>query len=296
MRVANQCEAIALRTGQQCKNAAVGETRACEHPAHQAQVRERGERNGGPPAEDAAPNDRHAAEASAPPNRASIDNDRSAQRPAVDPELAAVLAELPAAPDSTADEIAATTSAGAVRDLGELERHARSVLVHADELDDAELEPAEIDAAAAARADDQASARTQLRRDVTALTGQWKPERVQFYLRTLINPRYVKDGKEPLDDDELAEGAELGARVLNDLFGARPENPYLAFVAWGATVTLTRYLEEVLSWIGNRVRRVRGNGAASSGRVQAGPADQPGEGSAAVDLGALDSGFGGVRH
>lgn len=272
-----KCEAIAVRTGRPCRNDAVGDTGACEHEAHQLQVRERRERTApAAPAElseqEIAPTwdslesqQRRAAPATnqqqAPDpdvtNQRAGANDRSA--PITDPDLAAILAELPTAADSTADEIAETAAGPVVRDRDEFERHARKVLHDGDELlSDDELGPADVDQAAAAR-EEQDSARIQLRRDVTGMAGgQWRPERVQFYLRVLINPKFVKDGKEPLSGEELEEGGEIGARIMNDLFGERPENPYLAMGAWSAAIVVTRYPEELFSWFGDVARRVRG--------------------------------------
>jgi hypothetical protein len=263
-----KCRAVAVRTGARCKNEAVGDTGACEIESHIRQVGDAAAVTDPElpvPSWDSLEREREREAAAAPAAPA-------AAPAAADPELAALLRELPPVQETTAAEIAETT-AGEPIVREQLERTVRQVLPGAGLLED-EADPRDVDQAAADRADLEGAARRELNAAVRSRT-TWEPKRVEFYLRVLVNPRFVKDGKDPLSADELREGSEIAAEILNDLFGERPSNPYLALLGWSAMVVGSRYAESMLAWVAGRVRSIRGLPAAAAAAAPPTPSPAP---------------------
>ena len=249
-----KCEAIAVRTGAPCRNDAIGDSGACDVAAHQRQVAERRQRDRERPPQLSA--DELSADDIAP-TWDSVERER---------ELAAMMQSVPQRGESVIDEIAeaigARNGAGARVDVDAFDRAVTRTLGASFSDED----PVDIDSAAAAHLEGAAAARADL---VSTLRGRgagvrFTPERCEWWIRVLVQPRLVRDGKDPLSDDELHEGAELAAEWLQAIFGDDIHSRTGRTVLWLGTVYGLRYCEELLqaaAGVGRWAqRRLRGLG------------------------------------
>jgi hypothetical protein len=241
-----RCEAVTIRSGGRvrCRREAVELTGACEYPDHQRQVA-------------AARRPTVSQETPAPIGAGVSPQFQEAESPTWD--------ALPAAGElDLVSEIAGAISGGAAAavPVDRFERAAAAELgVRVNGADD----PFVVDR-------DQRAAREEIRTaitdQVTPLAARFSAARCEAWIRILVAPKLVRDGKDQLTADEITEGAQLASEWLQWVLGEWAVHSLAGrTVVWASLVYGARYLEELLgvaAKLGQFVRRrVKGLAAAA---------------------------------
>lgn len=178
----------------------------------------------------------------------SLQDVPAAPPPPPEPEPIELPPELQLFPDAPPieQEPGASPAAAPAADLDALEALAAGMLR------DVPDDPQEADAAAAAAAPAAGAVSGPAAAAGLIEGGAWDVERSERLTRFLCGQLFKVTGKQPLDDDELREGAEALLPVYADVFKSESTPRYMPAILWALFVLGPRYAGDVRAKLGAR--------------------------------------------